>query len=107
VHELADGDEAFVQRMVRSFLLHIPPIVQQLRTAAAAEQWSQVAKLVHHIKPNLIQFGVAGVEHALQQLMQAPATGTKTPQGRAAAVQQLVQQVEQVLAKLPTDLSNR
>jgi CheY-like chemotaxis protein/nitrogen-specific signal transduction histidine kinase len=107
VHELADGDEAFVQRMVRSFLLHIPPIVQQLRTAAAAEQWSQVAKLVHHIKPNLIQFGIAGVEQALQQLIQVPTAGTKAPQGRAAAVQQLVQQVEQVLAELPTDLSNR
>jgi CheY-like chemotaxis protein len=106
VHEMADGDEAFIQRMVRSFLLHMPPIVQQLRTAAAAEQWSQVAKLAHHIKPNLIQFGIAGVEQALQQLMQVPTAGAKSPKSRAAAVQQLVQQVERVLAKLPAGLSS-
>ncbi|MBD2767542.1 response regulator [Hymenobacter sp. BT664] len=104
VHEMADGDQAFVERMVRSFLLHMPPIVHQLQTAAAAGQWTQVAKLAHHIKPNLIQFGIADVEQALQQLMPVPTAGTKAPKGRAAAVQQLVQQVERVLAELPACL---
>lgn len=103
VHELADGDDVFVERMVRSFLLHMPPVVQQIQTAAAAEQWPQVAKLVHHIKPNLVQFGVAGITSALQLLMEVPLPGVDAGPGRTVAVQHLVQQVELVLEELPKD----
>jgi PAS domain S-box-containing protein len=104
VHELADGDAVFVERMVKSFLLHIPPVVQQIQSATAAEQWPQVAKLVHHIKPNLVQFGVSGIASALQLLMEQPQPGDEAGPGRAAAVQQLVQQVELVLEELPKAL---
>ncbi|HEX8426259.1 response regulator [Hymenobacter sp.] len=104
VHELADGENSFVERLVRSFLLHIPPILQQIHVAAAAGQWAQVAKLVHHIKPNLIQFGVAGIAQPLQLLMDQPRTGVKASKVRAAAVQQLVQQIERVLEVLPSEL---
>jgi PAS domain S-box-containing protein len=105
VHELADGDAVFVERMVTSFLLHMPPVVQQLKSAAAAEQWLQVAKLVHHIKPNLVQFGVSGIASALQLLMEQPQPGDEGGPGRAAAVQQLVRQVELVLEELPSALT--
>ncbi|UOQ66146.1 PAS domain-containing hybrid sensor histidine kinase/response regulator [Hymenobacter volaticus] len=105
VHELADGEITFVERIVRSFLLHIPPILQQIQVAAAAGQWAQVAKLVHHIKPNLVQFGVAGVTQPLQLLMDQPRPGTKTSKVRTAAVQQLVRQVERVLRVLPEEFS--
>ncbi|MDF7812608.1 PAS domain-containing hybrid sensor histidine kinase/response regulator [Hymenobacter sp. YC55] len=105
VHELADGEITFVERIVRSFLLHIPPTLQQIQVAAAAGQWAQVAKLVHHIKPNLIQFGVAGITQPLQLLMDQPRPGTKASKVRAAAVQQLVRQVERVLRVLPEEFS--
>jgi CheY-like chemotaxis protein len=104
VHELADGEESFVERLVRSFLLHIPPILQQIQVAAAAGQWAQVAKLVHHIKPNLVQFGVAGITQPLQVLMDQARTGAKINKLKAAAVQQLVRQVARVLNVLPQEL---
>ena len=102
VHELADGDAGFTARMVRSFLEHIPPVIGQIETAAAAGQWRQVARLVHHIKPNLVQFGVAGLGPALRLLMQAPGsgTGTKATASRQDATRQLVRQLELVLASL-------
>jgi len=103
VHELADGDVVFIDRMVRSFLQHMPPVIQQIQTAAAAEQWAQVGKLVHHIKPNLVQFGIGGVGPALQLLSEQPgASPDAGPAARAAAVQQLVRQVDLVLAELPS-----
>ncbi|MBO2009892.1 response regulator [Hymenobacter negativus] len=105
VHELADGDAVFVERMVNSFMLHIPPVMQQIQLAAAAEQWPQVAKLVHHIKPNLVQFGVANITSALQLLMDVPLLGSDDGPGRAAAVKQLVRQVELVLEELPEALA--
>jgi HPt (histidine-containing phosphotransfer) domain-containing protein len=85
-------------------LLHIPPSLQQIQTAAAAGQWVQVAKLVHHIKPNLIQFGVAGIATPLQLLMEQARAGTKANKNRLAAVQQLVRQVDKVLEVLPEAL---
>jgi CheY-like chemotaxis protein len=104
VYELADGEDAFVERVIRSFLQHMPPVLEQIRAAAAAEQWPQVAKLVHHIKPNLVQFGVAGIAQALSLLMNKDQPDGQGNQARAAAVQQLVQQAERVLDALPAEL---
>jgi len=104
VQELADGEAAFVERVVRSFLQHIPPVLQQVQAAAAAGQWAQVAKLVHHIKPNLVQFGVADIARPLQLLLAPPRPGAKASQGRRTAVQHLVQQVTCVLDALPQAL---
>ena len=104
VHELADGEEAFVERVVRSFLLHVPPVLQQAQAAAAAGQWAQVAKLVHHIKPNLVQFGIAGIAAPLQLLLEPPRPGTKPDKAREDAVQQLVRQLTRVLDALPEAL---
>jgi signal transduction histidine kinase/DNA-binding response OmpR family regulator len=104
VIELADGEAAFVERVVRSFLLHIPPSLQQIQAAAAAGQWVQVGKLVHHIKPNLIQFGVAGIATPLLLLMEQARAGSKANKNRMAAVEQLVRQIERVLQVLPEAL---
>lgn len=103
VHELADNEEAFVERVVRSFLVHMPGAVQQLEAAAAAEQWPQVAKLIHHIKPNLEQFGVAGIAQPLRLLKEVPPLGAET-NSRRTAVRQLVQQLKRVLEVLPETL---
>jgi signal transduction histidine kinase/CheY-like chemotaxis protein len=103
VHELADNEETFVERVVRSFLMHMPGALQQLEVAAAAEQWPQVAKLIHHIKPNLEQFGVAGIAQPLQLLKEVPQPGAET-KSRHMAVQQLIQQLKRVLDALPETL---
>ncbi len=101
VYKMADGDAAFTQRLVRSFLQHVPPLVQQVQAAAAAGEWQQVATLVHHVRPNLVQFGVADVEPAMQLLMRPLRAGAKASPRRRSAVRHLVQQLEQVLAQLP------
>ncbi|QNE38054.1 response regulator [Hymenobacter sp. NBH84] len=105
VYELADGEKTFVQRMVRSFLLHIPPSLQQMQAAAAAEHWMEVARLVHHIKPNLIQFGVAGIAQPLHLLIDPPRPGAEDQKYRAAAMQQLIRQVEQVVSELAAEMA--
>ncbi len=67
----------------------------------AAGQWAQVAKLIHHIKPNLVQFGITGIAAPLQLLMEPPRPGAKTDKAREGAVQQLVSQLTRVLEALP------
>jgi PAS domain S-box-containing protein len=103
VHELADNEPIFVERVVRSFLTHMPGALAQLEAAATAGQWPQVAQLVHHIKPNLEQFGVAGITQPLRLLKKPPAPGASaTTHGRA--VHLLVQQIRRVLEVLPQAL---
>ena len=93
-----------MERVVRSFLLHVPPVLQQAQAAAAAGQWAQVAKLVHHIKPNLVQFGIVGIAAPLQLLMEPPRPEPNANKPREGAVQQLVSQLTRVLEALPEAL---
>jgi PAS domain S-box-containing protein len=103
VYEMAGNKLAFVERVVRSFLTHMPGALAQLEAAAATEQWPQVAKLVHHIQPNLEQFGVAGIAQPLRLLKKPPAPGgSAASHGRA--VQVLGQQLRRVLEMLPKTL---
>ncbi|SFQ22908.1 PAS domain-containing protein [Hymenobacter arizonensis] len=100
---MAHGREAFVAKIIRSFLANTPASLVQLQEAAAAGQWAKVAELTHHIKPNLAALGVAGVAHAVAILEKAPGPNQSAAE-RAALVAQLMASVSQVLAALPTEL---
>jgi HPt (histidine-containing phosphotransfer) domain-containing protein len=100
---MAHGREAFVTKIIRSFLANTPTSLLQLQEAAAAGQWARVAELTHHIKPNLAALGVAGVAQAVAILEKAPGATHSTAE-RAALVAQLVALVSRVLAVLPAEL---
>ncbi|MCB2375974.1 response regulator [Hymenobacter sp. BT635] len=104
LRELARGKQAFVDKIIRSFLRNIPDTVQQIRLAAAEGQWTHVAELVHHIKPNLVQLGVEGVDEAVKQLEQAR-QGLGSSETRTAAVSHLTTRLDRVLQELPDELT--
>lgn len=104
LRESAHGKEAFVHRVVRSFLTHMPTTVEHLRTAAGVAQWNRVAELVHHIKPNITQLGIADAQQAVQLLEQVPKLETTDDEERTTAVRHLIQQLEQALRDLPREL---
>ena len=98
---LARGREAFVIKIIRSFLQNMPGSLAQLANATAAAQWPEAAKIVHHIKPSLESLGIREVEAAVLLLEQAqPAAYTLLP----AAVMQLTAQVQRALDTLPREL---
>ncbi len=102
MRQLAQGREEFVAKIIRSFLANMPGSLAQLRAAATAGSWPEVARLVHHIKPNLLALGVADVEAPLallEQKHQAAAAATLHP-----ALAQLLASVERALQALPTEL---
>ncbi len=100
---LARGREAFVVKIVRSFLLNMPGSVAELTAQAAAGQWAEAAKTVHHIKPSLESLGIQHVAAAVQLLENAtPADYAQLP----AAVAQLKAQVQRALEALPGELGN-
>jgi CheY-like chemotaxis protein len=98
---LARGREAFVVKIIRSFLQNMPGSLTELAAAANAAQWPEAAKIVHHIKPSLESLGIQEVEAAVLLLEQAqPAAYALLP----AAVMQLTSQVQQALDTLPREL---
>jgi signal transduction histidine kinase/ActR/RegA family two-component response regulator/HPt (histidine-containing phosphotransfer) domain-containing protein len=98
---LARGREAFVVKIIRSFLHNIPGSLSELATAARASHWPEAAKIVHHIKPSLESLGIQEVTAAVL-LLEHP-----TPKNHPllpAAVAQLTAQVQRALATLPQEL---
>jgi signal transduction histidine kinase/DNA-binding NarL/FixJ family response regulator len=98
---LARGREAFVVKIVRSFLQNMPASMAALAAQAAAGQWAEAAKTVHHIKPSLESLGIQNVAAAVQLLENAtPTDYAQLP----AAVTQLKAQVQRALDALPGEL---
>ncbi|WP_426060325.1 ATP-binding response regulator [Hymenobacter sp. B1770] len=79
---MAHGREAFVTKIIRSFLTNSPTSLVQLQEAAAAGQWGKVAELTLHIKPNLAALGVAGVTNVVAVLEKFRAPIRPVPSAR-------------------------
>ncbi|GAA4377550.1 PAS domain-containing protein [Hymenobacter koreensis] len=106
LRELSRGREVFVHKIVRSFLANIPGSLAEIEAAAALPDWTEVAQLVHHIKPNLLAVHVQGVEPPLAQLerlRQGPVTPADAPVLHTA-VARLLTAVRAALVQLPAEL---
>ncbi|MDO7853206.1 PAS domain-containing protein [Hymenobacter convexus] len=100
---MAHGRDAFVTKIIRSFLTNTPASLAQLQEAATASQWNWVAEITHHIKPSLEMMGVAGVAHLVAVLEKVPGP-TQAATERPALVAQLVALVARALAAVPAEL---
>ena len=110
LRELARGRDEFVVTVIRSFLTNMPDSLALLRAAGAQHNWPEVARLVHHVKPNLVAMGVAGIEPAMEILARKhPRTSAKAqakdaPDALQEALTQLLAAIERVLEALPAEL---
>ena len=105
----SQGHAAFVGQILRSFQANMPGSLAQLHAAAAARHWAQAAEIAHHIKPNLLALGVAGVAAPLETLSLAhpkAAPGTMPePEMLAGAAAQLATVMGRVLAAMTAELA--
>ncbi|MCC3157480.1 PAS domain S-box protein [Hymenobacter sp. 15J16-1T3B] len=106
LRDMARGKEAFVTKIIRSFLLNMPDSLQELQAAAAAANWPAVARIVHHIKPNLTALRVPGTEGPVAQLEQfRHDVPVHLPDAELrAAAAQLAEAVQRALQQLPQEL---
>ncbi len=58
INEMAEGDEEFVHSVISVFLEEVPQDLQQLESALQANNYEQVYKLAHKIKPNVDLLGM-------------------------------------------------
>ncbi|KAA9338191.1 PAS domain S-box protein [Hymenobacter busanensis] len=103
---ISRGQEVFVTKIIRSFLANMPESLATLQAAVAAADWPEVARTVHHIKPNLTALRVGGVNEAVALLeklrAEIPAKNEEATLHKAAA--QLMVAVQRALAALPAEL---
>lgn len=58
INEMADGDEDFIQSVISVFLEEVPQDLIDLENAIAEEDYENVYKLGHKIKPNVDLLGM-------------------------------------------------
>jgi PAS domain S-box-containing protein len=104
LRDMAQGHEAFVGKIIRSFLQNMPRSLAELEAAAAAGDWQRVAAIAHHIKPSLDSLGVPDVAEAVARLERAGEATETEALPRHQAVSRLVAQVQRALRTLPNEL---
>lgn len=58
LHEFSGGDPIFIKDMLETFLAETPDALVALENYAETEDWQEVYKLVHKLKPNLMMLGM-------------------------------------------------
>lgn len=103
LHALAQGRPEFVRKLLRSFVTNMPASLAALQAAAAAAHWPEVARLAHHIKPNLLALHVTGVELPLDTLLYPP---LGSPMAHLQAVTAVVGSTEAALQAAGQELGD-
>ncbi|MBS1664592.1 MAG: response regulator [Bacteroidetes bacterium] len=68
LREVSRGNEAFVEKVVRLFLLQVPSAVCEIRKAYEAADYKQVKDVTHRIRPVLDSLGVRCLTEDLKEL---------------------------------------
>ncbi len=58
INEMAEGDEDFIMSVISVFLEEVPEDLSALENAIANEDFEQIGKMAHKIKPNVDLLGM-------------------------------------------------
>ena len=56
--EFSGGDSGFMKEMIVMFLEQMPQEISKLSSLLANEEWYQLGKLAHKMKPNYLMMGM-------------------------------------------------
>jgi CheY-like chemotaxis protein len=105
LHAQAQGNQALITKIISAFLRNTPRLLDNLRAAADAGRWPEVATLVHHLRSNIQVLGIQHTATSLASLRTPPALPTgPDATAFAQAAHQLADQVAAALRVLPTYL---
>lgn len=102
INEMAEGDEDFIVSVVSVFLEEVPEDIEALESAIASEDFEQIYKMAHKIKPNV---DLLGMEQTRANALEIETLGKSA--GNLETIQEkfplLKKDVEQVVAELQKD----
>ncbi len=57
INNISDGDRAFIKEMLETFLKITPVALQEITAASDTQNWKEVGRIAHKIKPTLMLIG--------------------------------------------------
>lgn len=101
LNELAEGNDAFVQKMIRAFLLQTPELIEQMKQGAALGRWKEVGAAAHKMKPSMDFIGI----HALKSVVAAIENDSHSL-SNLAKIPDMIAEVETVCQKAMQELES-
>ncbi len=103
LNKVSNGDQNFIREMTAAFLESTPKALDDLGTQLLERNWSQLAKVVHKIKPSVTLLGIHSLKEKIIQLEQEAILGTNEVQIKLLAneVQSHLNRAVQAVRLLP------
>lgn len=58
LYEISDDDREFVKDMIETIVKNTPDAVREIRDAEKKDNWQEVGRLVHKLKPSLLLLNI-------------------------------------------------
>ena len=100
LEELAKGNNDFITKMLSLFIEHTPAAVKEIQVAYNEENFEQVRKLAHHIKPSIDNMGIRCLKNEIREI-EANAETYKTSARLEWLITSLSKIINEVVATLP------
>ncbi len=76
---VCEGDRDFMQEMIVAFLETIPQSIRELQVAANAEDWEQLARVAHKMKPSIAFMGIEPMKILVADIETMAKSGSPSP----------------------------
>ncbi len=68
LYEISDNDREFVQDMIDTIVRNTPDSVTEIRAAQKNNNWEEVGRLVHKLKPSLLLLNIESLSTHIKSL---------------------------------------
>jgi PAS domain S-box-containing protein len=68
LQSISRGNEAFVQKMIALFCRQMPDMLDEMNAAAANQQWEEVSKLAHKMKPSIDNLQILSLHDTIRNI---------------------------------------
>ena len=85
--------------MIQTFIQTIPPILREMNSAVALEDWGKLSRLAHQIKPSLALMGMNELRSKVVYIEENGKSGTNA-QDLPVITSRFIQLCEQIIPQL-------
>jgi two-component system, sensor histidine kinase len=103
LRKIGEGNDEFVDKMLRIFIQQVPAAVDEIRLAYEAGNIEMVKKIAHRIKPSLGNMGIVSLKEVIEKIEKTSAAN-HTDAELGSLINKLHSVIEQVVTQLPRQL---
>jgi PAS domain S-box-containing protein len=102
LNEIARGNEAFINKMIKLFIEQIPAATAAIQAAYLAKDFDSIKRTAHRIKPSIDNMGINSLTKVVREIETLALSNANPPR-----LLQLVQKLDSTLKKVVTALQAR